>query len=59
MSYDFCLGCGALLPPYNSVCKVCGFDNSPDQDQDISDNDDDFMDSAAGSDYEDEDDDFE
>jgi len=35
MFNDFCMDCGSLLTPNTTICPVCGFDNSFDQDQDI------------------------
>jgi hypothetical protein len=35
MTYDFCLGCGVLLPQYVSNCPICGFDNCFDENHDI------------------------
>lgn len=28
ISFDFCIGCGALLPQNVYECPACGFDNS-------------------------------
>jgi hypothetical protein len=28
MSYDYCLGCGVLLPPNVNECPICGYENS-------------------------------
>lgn len=35
MTYDFCLGCGVLLPQHVYDCPICGFDNSFGENQDI------------------------
>ena len=42
MTYDFCLGCGVLLPQHVYECPICCFDNSLGQYQDLS-VDDDFL----------------
>lgn len=47
MSHDFCLSCGVILPSRIYECPVCGFDNSFEAYQDISLDEEFFIDSLG------------
>lgn len=35
MAHDFCISCGALLPPRGEQCPVCGFNPLFDEEGDL------------------------